>query len=459
MSERLTPDPSGASGTRTIDLGRIPPAGSRHAGRRSAVALADDAVLAGTATGDVLAYDRNTLAERWRAERKDDTGDGTEGPESDAAVVAMDPFAGGIAIGERGPTGEIRLHDAATGAIRWRYSTAADVGDPQRATRFLLPFVLSLVSDGERLYAAARRYERGGGSSTDSGSASDDGGRSERSFESCIYAFERDGTLAWRRETDASPVALDCRRERVAVAFNRCPGDHQRGVLVLDADSGTELASWDPVVSTATATTTATAESATGSDRRVGDVSLLDDGLVCTSHTDYRAYRLDRDCEPVWGVDLATERQVGDEILYAYPNHCHATERGVVFLTGNTYVVEGRGTDARHPEEHTAVGYALDGERRFEESVGGFVTDLGTDGDRLLAPRAQNFRTRDPATHGGTVLDVETGTIGSFETEGVLTAAAIDGETVAAIEEPVVYHDEGTRHGSYRLHAVRVSGA
>jgi hypothetical protein len=33
----------------------------------------------------------------------------------------------------------------------------------------------------------------------------------------------------------------------------------------------------------------------------------------------------------------------------------------------------------------------------------------------------------------------------------VVTAAATDGETVAAIEEPVVYHDDGEKRGEYRL--------
>jgi outer membrane protein assembly factor BamB len=454
MSERLAHE---TRERETIDLGALSPAGSRHSGRRSAVALTDGSIVAGTAAGDVLAYDRNSLAERWRVEREDEIKEETDGIASEAAVVSMDSFADGIAVGERSPAGEIRLQDAATGEVRWRYSTAEDVGDPQRETRFFLPFVVSLASRGERLYAAARRYERGGGSSG-SGSGDNDGGDGDdpdRSFESCIYAFERDGTLAWRQDTDASPIALETSEERVAVAFNRCPGDHQQGLVVLDAETGERLGSWDPVMTTTTTTATTTAttdDSATSSNRRVGDVSLLDDGLVCTSHADYRAYRLDGDCEPVWSVDLATEKQVGDEILYAYPNHCHATERGAIFLTGNTYPVEGRETDARHPDEHTAVGYTLEGERRFEESVGGFLTGLGTDGNRLVAPAGQNFRTRDPATHGLTLLDVETGRRRAIATEGIASAAALDGRTLAAIEEPVTYHDDGERRGAYRLH-------
>ena len=439
MSEPLA---RGSKEVKTIDLGEVDPAGSRHSGRRSAVALTDESIVAGTAAGDVLVYDRDSLAERWRVEREGEIEDGTDGIANEAAVVSMEPFADGIAIGERGPTGEIRLQDAATGEVRWRYSTAENVGDPQRETRFFLPFVVALASEGERLYAAARRYERSGDSS-----GSGDNGNPDRSFESCVYALERDGTVAWREETDASPIALDCRGKRVAVAFNRCPGGHQQGLVVLDAETGERLGSWDPVM-----TTTTTADSATSSDRRVGDVSLLDEGLVCTSHADYRAYRLDGDCEPMWGVDLATERQVGDETLYAYPNHCHATERGAVFLTGNTYPVEGRETDARHPHEHTAFGYTLEGERRFEESVGGFLTGLGTDGDRLVAPSGQNFRTRDPATHGLTLLDIETGRRCAIATEGIASAAALDGRTLAAIEEPVTYHDDGERRGAYRLH-------
>ncbi|PSP61361.1 transcriptional regulator [Halobacteriales archaeon QH_8_64_26] len=438
MSERLA---DRTTEQRTIDLGDIAPAGSRHSGRRSTVTLTDDAIITGTANGVVLAHDRASLDERWRVERtegrRDENGGGRENTDGETTIVSVEPFAGGVAIGERSPAGEIRAHDTATGEIRWCYRTVEDVGTPQSGTRFFLPFVVSLASEGGRLYAAARRYERSGSNSSDDGSE----GGSTRSFESSVYAFESDGAVAWTYGTDASPIALDARGERVAVAFNRCPGDHQQGLVVLDAETGEEVTSWDPSTRTAAA-----------GDRRIGDVSLLENGLVCTSHADYRAYRLDRDCEPTWRTDLATERTIGEETLYAYPNHCHTNGDGAVFLTGNTYPVEGRETESRHPDEHTAFGYSLDGDRRWSERVGGFVTDLGTDSNRLAVPRAQNFRTRDPTTHGLDVFAIEGGRRDECSTEGILTAAALANGTVAAIEEPVTYHDEGTRRGSYRLH-------
>ena len=421
MSERLV---SRTTERRTIDLGDVDPAGSRHSGRRSTVALTDDAVVTGTANGMTLAHDRTSLNERWQVERtegtEDEDGDGDRARNADGetAIVSMEPFAGGVAVGERSPAGEVRVHDTATGEIRWCYRTVEDVGTPQNGTRFLLPFVVSLASEADRLYAAARRYERSG--SNGSGDGNESG--STRSFESSIYAFESDGAVAWTYETDASPIALDTREGRVAVAFNRCPGDHQQGLVVLDAETGEEVASWDPSTRTAAA-----------GDRRISDVSLLENGIVCTSHDDYRAYRLDRDCEPTRGVDLATERTIGEETLYAYPNHCHASGDGAVFLTGNTYPTEGRETESRHPDEHTAFGYTLDS-------------------DRLAAPRAQNFRTRDPTAHGLDVFAIEGGRRDEFSAEGILTAAALANETVVVIEEPVIYHDEGTRRGRYRLH-------
>ena len=438
MSERLV---SRTTERRTIDLGDVNPAGSRHSGRRSTVALTDDAVVTGTANGVVLAHDRTSLDERWQVERtegtEDENGDGARNTDGETTIVSMEPFAGGVAIGERSPAGEIRVHDTATGEIRWCYRTVEDVGTPQNGTRFFLPFVVSLASGADRLYAAARRYERSGSNGSDDGNESG----STRSFESSIYAFESDGAVAWTYETDASPIALDTREGRVAVAFNRCPGDHQQGLVVLDAETGEEVASWDPSTRTAAA-----------GDRRIGDVSLLENGLVCTSHDDCRAYRLDREYKPTWGVDLATERTIGEETLYAYPNHCHASGDGAVFLTGNTYPTEGRETESRHPDEHTAFGYSLDGDRRWSERVGGFVTDLGTDSNRLAVPRAQNFRTRDPTTHGLDVFAIEGGRRDEFSAEGILTAAALVNETVVVIEEPVIYHDEGTRRGRYRLH-------
>ena len=430
MSDAAEPEP----GTRqpqgaTVPLGDVEPARSRHAGRRSAVALTDASVVVGTADGDVLAFDReslgdqNTLADRdTRADRDSLAERWRHDSESDGSVVAVQPFDGGVVVGERGPTGELRLHDEATGEVRWRYAATDAVGDPQRDTRFLLPFVASLASDGERCYAAVRRYERDG---------------EARSFESCVLAFDGSGAVPWSFETDASPIAVDADGDRVAVAFNRCPGDHQHGLVVLDAETGSPRYDWDP---------------GTEGQRRVGDVSLLDDGVVVASHGDYRGYRLRDGGEELWRVDLGTPTTVDGEGVYAYPNHVHATAEGYVFVTGNTYTEsEGRDAAALHPAEHTASGYALDGTHRWAADVGGFAGELGTDGKRVAIPGAQHFRTRDADVHGLRLFGVAQGPQTSLETDGILTAVSVADGTYAAVEEPIVYHDEGVERGAYRL--------
>jgi len=437
----------------STSLGEVEPARSRHAGRRSAVAVAASAVVVvGTADGTVRAFDRETLAERWRSEA------------GDSAVVAAVPFADGIAVGERGPDGEIRLHDAVTGAVRWRYRTADEVGEPTKLARFQLPFVASLTAADGRLYAAARRYERVDG---------------ERRFESRVYAFEPDGMVAWRYRADASPISVAADADRVAVAYNRCPGDHQHGLVVLDAATGDPWWTWDP---------------GTDGGRRVGDVSLCEDGLVLASHGDYRGYRLGPGGRERWRVDLATPVDRDGERLYAYPNHVHSagdqrepakeasgssvarsatgrasgeaasrerSERhasspeGVVFVTGNTYAVGSRETDGLHPDEHTAFGYTLDGERRWTASVGGFAGGVGTGAERVAVPGAQHFRERDPAAHGLRTFEIDSGEGMTLDAEGVVTAAALNDGTAVAVEEPVAYHDGDGTLGAYRLHVQR----
>lgn len=398
---------SDPQGRRIASLGEVEPGRSRHAGRRSTVAIADDAVVAGTAAGGVLAFDR-ALVERWRAEA------------GDAGLVASAPVEGGVAVGERGPAGEIRVHDA--DGCRWRYRTADDVGDPQRGSRFLLPFVASIATDDDHLYAAARRYERTDG---------------DRSFESVVYAFD-DGGVDWRYRTDASPIAVETDGDRLAVAYNRCPGSHQRGLVVLDATTGTECWAWDP---------------GTDGQRRVGDVSLARGDVFVASHGDYRGYCL-TDGEEQWAVSLGRPETVGGERVYTYPNHVHATAGGAYFVTGNTYPAEGRQTDARHPGEHTVTRVET-GDPQYRESVGGFVTGLGTDGATIAVPCAQHFRDRDADGHGLSVFDAS-GRVHRVDTDGVVTAAAIDAGLLAAVEEPVVYHDEGCERGAYRLHAVDI---
>lgn len=397
----------------SVALGEVDPAGSRHLGRRSDVLVGPEVVIAGTAEGTVIAHDP-PLEERWRSE-------------GSGSVVSTAVFAGGVAVGERSPSGEIRMHDAETGTIRWRYSSADDVGRPQRESRFFLPFVVDVQAAGERLYAAARRYERNGDA---------------RAFISVIYAFNADGSIAWRYTTDASPISLDVRDDWIAVAYNRCPSDHQCGLIVLDTDTGRERFTWDP---------------GTGGQRRVGDVALTDDGVAVASHGDYRGWLLDDRGGERWRVDLATPRTTGGETVYAYPNHVHAIDAGIAFVTGNTYPEEGRQTDVRHPFEHTVFGYTADGERAWTDSVGGFASEIANDGPLVGVPGAQNFRDRDPAAHALRVFDVTDGRRMGHRTEGITTAASLEGKRFAVIEEPVAYHDEGETRGQYRLHVGELS--
>ena len=405
----------------TADLGDVAPARSRHQGRRSAVTLTSGLAVVGTADGDLHAFDVSAGSgqphRRWQYD--------TDGEPS---VVAAVPFDGGVVVGERSVRGEIRCHDV-DGDLRWRYETRTDLGDPQQETRFLLPFVASFATVGDRCYAAARRYER----------RTDDDGNDLRHFESVVYAFGADGSVDWTYRTDGSPISLDADENRVAVAYNRCPGDHQHGLVVFDADDGDPRWMWDP---------------GTDGQRRVGDVALLADGAVVSSHGDYCGYRLDSGGRERWRVPLATPTDVAGETVYAYPNHVHATDEGAVFVTGNTYPEEGRETDARHPNEHTAAGVSSDGDRRWDTPVGGFASGLGTDGSLLAVPGAQNFRDRDADDHALRLFDVADGPVDTLDTDGVVTAAAVDDGTAVAVEEPVVYHDEGHERGAYRLHRI-----
>jgi outer membrane protein assembly factor BamB len=387
-----------------IDLGEVDPCGSRQAGRRSGVALTAEGPVVGLADGSVRAFDDDGT-ERWRVD-------------GEGSAITLVPFGDGVLIGERSERGAIRL--LAEGSERWRHDAAESVGGPTKETRFFLPMVVdAAVASGDVAYVAARRYERR------------DGGRA---FGSSVYALAPDGTVRWRYDADASPIALEPVADGVAVAYNRCPGDHDDGLVVLGPE-GEERWTWDPD------------REAT---RRVGDVAAAEGRLVVTSHADYRGYCLaDGDVE--WRVDLGTPQPDGDEV-YTYPNHVVGHDAGVVFVTGNSFPAEGRETDERHPDEQSAFGYTTDGERRWRAPVGGFCHGVAADGGRLLAPVAQHFRDRDPAVHGFRLFDAAEGRLEAGRTDGVCTAAALDGDRRALVEEPVEYHDDdGGVRGAYSL--------
>lgn len=400
-----------------VSLGDPRPAGSRHMWQRSAVTITDGRAIAGTVDGRVSAF---SIA----SSGSEDEPSWTATIADEYAVSLEDGPEGTVAVGGRGEGGIVAAIDVATGERRWSYRSADDLGGPQKESLFFLPYVVSVAADGERIYAAARRYERDGG---------------ERSFRSAVYAFDPDGDLVWTYRTDASPIVIDLREGRLAVAYNRCPGDHQTGLVVLDTETGDPQLTWDP---------------GSEGDRRVGDASLLADGVAVASHGDYRGYRLDETGRERWSVDLARPTEVGEETLYAYPNHVHATGEGIAFVTGNTYPEEGREAEGRHPREHTIAAFTPNGTERWHAPVGGWVSELAAADGTIATPCAQHFRDRDPDSHGLRRYDLVEGPMTRIPIEGVVTAAAMTDRRVAAIEEPVEYHDGDAVRGEYRLHVL-----
>lgn len=399
-----------------VALGEIESARSRHMWTRSAVHATDDVVIAGQWDGTVTAYNADSLEPQWTVEH----------PNHVAGITTLDGDDGtAIVVAGRGETGTIAVYDLETGEIRWRYETVDDVGDPVKDSIFYLPYVVTLETDddGDRLYAAARRYERDG---------------ETRRWYSTVFAFDTDGTVRWRYETDASPIALslDDAGERLAVGYNRCMGDHDNGLVVLEADTGNLAWTWDP---------------GTEGDRRVGDVSFDGKTLAVSSHGDKRGYLLGPHGAEQWAVDLATETEIEDETLYAYPNHAYANDGTIAFVTGNTYAIDSRETGNRHPNEHRLAVFDDSGDLVWDADLGGFAHELAADGADIVVPCAQNFRVRDPDTHAVRRFDLESGPVGLERLDGIATAATVAGETVATIEEPVAYHDDGRTRGEYAL--------
>lgn len=424
---------------RSISLGEITPAGTRQTWRRSALCLDDGTAYVGTATGDVLAVDAASGAVEWRA----DLGE---------SVVALEPADDELVAGTRGEDGLLCGIDRTTGKGRWSIRTADDLGEATRESLFYYPFVVGLASDDDRVYAAARRYERrpgdGAGSDTEddetSGTDADGDDTSDtatttdgpvRHFESAIYALDG-GTVRWRYDAPASPIALDARDGRVVTAYNRCPGAHRDGIVALRTADGEELWRFDPPGD---------------GQRRAGDVALLDDGVAVASHADYRGYLLSTSGDEQWRVDLGRPTTVGDERLYTYPTRVRPVDGGVAFVTGNTFPTEGRQATGRHPREHTVAMVDRDGVVRWRRRLDGWVSDIVAD-EGLCCPVGQHFREADPDTHGIVRLDFETGAAEHVSSAGAVVAIATDGTHRAWIEKPVEYHDAEGAVGRYRLH-------
>jgi len=378
MMSETVPEAERTVDFRRVPLGQIETARSRHMWTRSAVHVAESGglVVTGTWDGTVTARDADTLEARWTVDHPD------HAVGIASLEAAIDEGADTIVVAGRGEMGTIAAYDAETGDRRWRYDTADDVGEAVKETVFYLPYVVALEtgtdSDGnEWLYAAARRYERDG---------------ETRRWHSTVYAFDADGSVRWTYETDASPIALDLDSsgERLAVGYNRCMGEHDTGLVVLEADSGDLAWTWDP---------------GTDGDRRVGDVSVDGDSIAVSSHGDKRGYLLGPGGAERWHVDLAVETEIEGETLYAYPNHAYANDGRVAFVTGNTYAVESRETESRHPNEHRIAAFDADGDLVWDDEVRGFVHGLAADDGRLVTPahRTSGFAIRIPTPFAGSI--------------------------------------------------------
>ncbi|QSG02415.1 outer membrane protein assembly factor BamB family protein [Natranaeroarchaeum sulfidigenes] len=412
----------------TVELPELTPRSTRQQWTRSALASFDDAdiedppaFLVGTGHGVVRAVDDGGT-ELWSVDL------GGMAVALEPTLVDDEPV---VLVGTRGETAVLALLDAIEGRVRWSHDLEADLGSATKETLFYYPMTVDLASDatangtaGDRLYAAARRYERDG---------------DDRDFESRVYAFDPDGTVAWTYDADASPIALDRRDDRVAVAYNRCHGDHQCGLVVLDAADGDLDHTWDP---------------GTDGGRRVGDVALDDEGVVLASHGDYRGYALDRTGGERWQVDLGRPLE-DDDTVYTYPNHVTVDDDHALFVTGNTFPEDGRDTDERHPDEHSmAVVDRETGDRRRTLAVDGWLGGQDWMGDEIALAVGQHFRDRDPETHGLRFVGPDSGENRRFGTDGIAVAVAVNDDLVAVLEEPIAYHDEDDHRGAHRLRVI-----
>lgn len=405
-------------------LGGLDPARSRHNWARSAVTVAGGSVVVGGPDGRVAAFGPGHGSE---------TGPRWTSAQSRGYAVSLAVTNGRVAVGSRGVAAAVSSLSSETGARQWTHTAAGEVGAAAEDSLLAQPYVVDVgvasgVAAGDDVTVAAiRRYERADG---------------DRSWSSVVLGFDPDGSVRWRHHAAASPVALDVDAGRIAVAYNRRPGDGD-GLVVLDAATGDRRLSWDPDGS---------------GDRRVGDVAFADEGIAVASHADERGYLLDPDGTERWRVDLGTPQSVGSETVYAYPNHVAATDGVTVFVTGNTFAAATRDPDARHPGEHTVTAVA-GGSVAWSHEIGGFARDVSASGSRIAVPSAQHFRRRDADTHAVHVFDACNGHLAERSVPGIASSVAIGDDTLAAVEEPVEYHDEGVTRGGHRLHTWAIEGA
>lgn len=450
-------------------LGDLSPASSRHNWARSAVALGDETVFAG-GDGELTAVSTTTNRELWACELP-------------GYVVSLAASERSLAVGTRGADAVVTGLDPATGERQYSYAVTEDVGTATRDSLLAQPYVVDVVQHGATTIAAVRRYEREG---------------EDRSWESVVLAFDDTGAVQWRHHAPASPIALDVAAAgdlavashddrpgadgrlgdrdgadgrlgdrdgaagHVAVAYNRRPDPGGHGVVVLDVESGARAWSWDP---------------GTEGDRRVGDVAFVDaafgdgepaaeesvDGesavdepagaaLAVASHGDHHGWLLDAGGGERWRVDLASARAVDGERVYAYPTHVCAVDDAVVFVTGNTFAESTRDPDARHPREHTAFAVDDAGEVAWTHDVEGFARGVDASAGTVVVPSAQHFRDRSADTHAVHTFDGRDGHRTTRPVAGIAAAVAVDGGTLAVVEEPVAYHDEDETRGAFRLH-------
>lgn len=401
--------------TTTVSLGEVERARTRTLARRSAVLVRRGYVAAGTANGTVSAHDLNAGTERWSVDGR-------------GAVVSLTQFDGHVVAGERSPAGAVRCIDAASGAVRWTYATSRDVGERQRESPNFDPTVVEACADGQSLYVAVRRMALCG---------------DERAYSSVVYAFDTGGRVRWRYVVDASVSGLDVREDRLAVAYNRCPGSHESALVVLDAKTGSERWTWVPERLT---------------ERLVGDVALVRDGVAVTNYGDCRGYFLDADGNVRWRADLGTPVAVDGEVVLAYPSRVHAAAGRVAFVTGSSYLREGRDPSAGHPHEYQVRCYSTAGKHQWDADVGGLTRELAGDGTRLLVPSAQNRREPGTSGHAAWCFDLVDGEWERTPFDGIVTAASLSARRFAVVEEPVAHYNEEVVRGAYRLHVERVPG-